>query len=170
MRQKTCKEKCPHCRSVENTVYKNKNQCYCKNCNKYFKPGSTRKEYSSITALALNTIISLFYPQANTKFRSFRNFVKNLKEKPVPTIHNVKIQYKRMPIQKNPKAVSELSIDGKLQESIILTRSGDGFIVTRGLDVRQKIKFENFIIHTSGIGNFTTDYHLNDKIQFGDDS
>lgn len=62
MRQKNCKVKCTHCHSAEHTVYKNKNQCYCKNCNKYFKPGSARKEYSTTTALVLNKILSLFYP------------------------------------------------------------------------------------------------------------
>lgn len=170
MRQKTCKEKCPHCRSVENTVYKNKNQCHCKNCGKYFKPGSTRKEYSSITALALNTIISLFYIQINSKLRSFRDYVKILKNMPIPTIHNVKMKYKRIPDKQNPEDTSELSIDGNLKESIILTRSGDGFIVTRGLDVRQKIRFNDFIIHTSGKGNMTEDYYLDDKMQFGEDT
>lgn len=169
MRQKTCKEKCTHCYSAEHTVYKNKNQCHCKNCGKYFKPGSTRKEYSTTTALVLNTILSLFYPTM-TKFSNFRNFVKSLKGKSVPTIHNVKMKYKRIPDKQNPEDTSELSIDGNLKESIILTRSGDGFIVTRGLDVRQKICFNDFIIHTSGKGNMTEDYYLNDKIQFGEDT
>lgn len=53
------------------------------------------------------------------------------------------------------RMLQSLSIDGNLKESIILTRSGNGFIVTRGLDVRQKIKFNDFIIHTSGPGNMT---------------
>lgn len=161
MRQKTCKEKCTHCHSTEHTVYKNKNQCYCKNCGKYFKPGSARKEYSIITALVLNTILSLFYSKL-TKFSNFRNFVKILKEKSVPTIHNVKIKYERVPDKENSKDTSELSIDGNLKESIILTRSGNGFIVTRGFDVRQKIKFNDFIINTSGSGNMTEDYYLDD--------
>ncbi|CCY23653.1 unknown [Brachyspira sp. CAG:484] len=166
MRQKICKEKCTHCHSTEHTVYKNKNQCYCKNCGKYFKPGSARKEYSITTALVLNTILSLFYSKL-TKFSNFRNFVKILKEKSVPTIHNVKIKYERVPDKENPKDTSELSIDGDLKESIILTRSGNGFIVTRGLDVRQKIKFNDFIINTSGPGNMTGDYYLDEEIQSG---
>lgn len=106
MRQKICKEKCTHCHSTEHTVYKNKNQCYCKNCGKYFKPGSARKEYSITTALVLNTILSLFYSKL-TKFSNFRNFVKILKEKSVPTIHNVKIKYERVPDKENPKDASE---------------------------------------------------------------
>lgn len=107
----------------------------------------------------MNTVLSLFYSKL-TKFSNFRNFVKILKEKSVPTIHNVKIKYERVPDKENPKDTSELSIDGNLKESIILTRSGNGFIVTRGLDVRQKIKFNDFIIHTSGSGNMTEDYYL----------
>lgn len=167
MRQKTCKEKCTHCQSAENTVYRNRNQCYCKSCGKYFKPGSTRKEYSTSTALVLNTIISLFYPSL-TKFNNFRNFVKKLKEKAVPTIHNVKIKYKLLPCTENPENVSELCIEGNLKESIILTRSGNDFIVTRGLDVRQKIRFKDFIINTSAPGNIKRDYYLDDKIQYGE--
>ena len=148
MKQKTCKEKCAYCQSSENVVYKNKNQCYCKSCGKYFKPGSTRKEYSTTTALVLNTILSLFYPTI-TKFSNFRNFVKSLKEKSVPTIHNVKMKYKKVPGTTNPTDTGELSIEGKLKDSIILTRTSDGFVITRGLDVRQKFRFVYFIIHTS---------------------
>lgn len=159
MRQKTCTEECPHCKNAENTIYKRTNQCYCKRCGKYFKPGSIRKEYSASAALVLNTILSLFYPSMK-KFNKFKNFVKQLKEKSVPTIHNVKIEYKTIPKIENPTKATELYINGNLKDSIILTRCGNGFIVTRGLDVRQKVKFNDFIIHTSGIGNMTEDYYL----------
>lgn len=163
MKQKTCKEKCPYCKSTEHTVVQNKNQFYCKNCGKYFKPGSTRKEYSTASALVLNTILNLFYPQ-KTKFSNFRSFVKYLKEKSSPTIHNVKIKYKKVPKTAEPTDTAELSIDGDLKESVILTRTSDGFIVTTGLNVRQKIRFNDFNINTNASGNIKRDYDLNNKI------
>lgn len=157
MRQKTCKEKCPYCKSTEHTVVQNKNQCYCKSCGKYFKPGSTRKEYSATSALVLNTILSLFYPTIK-KFSNFRNFVKLLKAKSVPTIHNVKIEYIKVPKVKEPTETRELSINGNLKDSIILTRTSEGFIVTSDLDVRQEIEFNDFKINTYASGNIKRDY------------
>ena len=157
MRQKTCKEKCPYCKSTEHTVVQNKNQFYCKICGKYFKPGSTRKEYSTTSALVLNTILSLFYPTIK-KFSNFRSFVKYLKEKSCPTIHNVKIKYERVPKVAIPTDTAKLSINGNLKDSIILTRTSYGFIVTTGLNVRQEIKFNDFNINTNASGNIKRDY------------
>lgn len=167
MRQKTCKKKCPYCKSTEHTVVQNRNQFYCKSCGKYFKPGSTRKEYSTTSALVLNTILSLFYPTIK-KFSNFRNFVKLLKAKSVPTIHNVKIEYIKVPKAKELTDTRELSINGNLKDSIILTRTSEGFIVTSDLDVRQEIEFNDFKINTHASGNIKRDYDLDNKIQFGE--
>lgn len=166
MKQKICKEKCIYCKSAEYTVYKNKNQCYCKSCEKYFKPGSKRNEYSATSALVLNTIISLFYPTIK-KFSNFRKFVKLLKAKSIPTIHNVKIEYIKVPKAEKPTDTRKLIINGNLKDSIILTRTSEGFIVTSDLDVRQKIRFNDFIINTYG-PQMKNDYYLNEKFNNGE--
>lgn len=157
MRQKICKEVCPYCKSAENTIYKNKNQCYCKNCCKYFKPGSKRDEYSATSALVLNTILALFYPPSGI-FRNFRDFAKKIKEKFRPNIHNVKLKYKVIPDTAEPEDTAKIHIAGNLKDSIILTRSGNDFIITKGLNVRQKIIFEDYIINTSAPGAIKREY------------
>ena len=160
MRRKICKEKCPFCHQNDATVIASSTQFRCKRCKKYFKRGTKRKEYSKEALIAIRTIIDIFYGNIPSKGISIKKFVKNILEKLEVTIHNLKIGAYIMPRGVNSLAETTLRVNGKLTESIILTRVENRFQIIRGLDVRQKIVFNDFIIHTSGHRNISKDYYF----------
>lgn len=98
MRAKVCSVVCIHCGETENVTYKNKNQCYCKTCNKYFKPDSTRAEFSRKSILLMNTIVNLFSPCFKERQLTLRTFQKKIDKRPAPlNRYNQELIYKIMP-------------------------------------------------------------------------
>lgn len=158
MRKTTCKEKCPFCDSSKSTIYKSKPQCYCKACHKYFNPGTSRNKYSDNAVLVLKTIINLMYPQNIKPVEDFNHFAKKVLSTKQPIYNDVRIKYKTIPEPSSDVETNEISIPGNLTNSIILTKSGNDFIITRSLNVCQKIKFNDFNINTNVSGRIKQEY------------
>ena len=161
MRKRTHKQECPKCKNSDHTIIKNsKNkQFYCKNCDSYFTPNTNNPKYSARDSIIYNTIMRLFYP-AIVKGTKFKEFVKTIKNENKNIPFNIQIVHKTITRQKTSTQEAKIRVDGNLANSIIITRSGDNFIITKGLDVRQKILFNDFAISTFSEGHIKRDYHL----------
>lgn len=160
MRQKICKEICPFCHKNDQTIITSSTQFRCKRCKRYFQKGTTRKEYPREVLIAIRTILELIYGKLTSKKISIRTFVKNFLNKLDATMHDIRISGRTIPRATDSLKPTIFSVDGNLTDSVIITRQKNGFIVTRGLDVRQVIIFNDFIIHTSGRGNISRDYYF----------
>ena len=170
MRRRTHKQICPNCKSSDYTIIKNSknNQFYCKRCDSYFTPKTTKSKYSVRDSVIFNTIMRLFYP-AVIKTTKFKNFVKTIKNDNENIPFNIQIVHKTIERQKTSTEEAKICIDGKLMNSIIITRSGNNFIITKGLDVRQKIFFNDFAINTFAEGHIKKNYHLFEKNYYEDE-
>jgi len=160
MRRKICKEKCPFCHKNDETIIASSTQFRCKRCKKYFKKGTKRKEYSKEELIVIRTILELMYGNLNRKKISIKTFVKRILNNLNSTIHDIHFGGYTMPRAMNSLRPVKFCLGGKLAETIIITRQKDGFFVVRGLDVRNKIELDDFIINTSGKGNISRDYYF----------
>jgi len=143
MRPRKCREKCPYCGKNDETKIASSTQFYCKRCNRYFKKGTTRKEYSRETLIAIRTIVEMFYGSIPKKGITIKKFVSNILKNLDSTIHNLKIHSFKIPKFKSSREFNRCKVNGKWCKSIIITRDSDGFFIIRGLEMGQKIIFDD---------------------------
>ena len=132
------KYKCIHCKST-NVKSNGEKQFYCKDCKKYFKEGSIRKEYSKPIELLILAFQRLIYPGdkfRNAKPFSIKEFYKVIKTGKVLNFHNPCIEYIR-PNQ---------SVDATSGQIAIIARTDSGFTVVRGLKRGDSISLSDCII------------------------
>lgn len=154
MRKRTHEQICPNCKSLQHTIIKNSknNQYYCKSCDLYFTPKTTRSKYSSRDIFIYRTISRLIF-RGQSKITSIKQFIKSLKNtntaSDIPK--NVCIKYEAIKKQCILAGETTINIDGDLQNSVILTRSSNGFVIVEKLDLEQTIKFNDYVINISKI-------------------
>lgn len=98
------------------------------------------------------------YPQNIKPVEDFNHFAKKVLGTKQPIYNDVRIKYKTIPEPSSDVETNEISIPGNLTNSIILTKSGNDFIITRSLNVCQKIKFNDFNINTNASGRIKQEY------------
>lgn len=166
MRKRLCKEVCPFCHRSENTVYKNRHQCYCKTCDKFFKiGGTTRNEHSKDTSIILKTINNLLFQGGYKSELTIKSYTKEISKAITPIKHNPKIKYRIMPIMEDPTEESVLYISENFaNNSIILINTNNGYQIIRGLNSRQKIQFKDCTIRISANGKMKRISKTNEHI------
>ena len=147
MRRRTCTQQCPYCHKNDKTIISSSTQFYCKRCKRHFKENTTRKEYSKEVRLVVRALIDMF--AIKIKYMSIKDFVKNVMEHLDFLIHDLHIYTIKMARQgKDSKHERTIKLQGNLKDSIIITRTSTRFRVIQGLDVYQKLEFQDYVIHT----------------------
>lgn len=152
LRKRKHEQVCIFCGSSKNTVISNSkiDQFYCKKCNKYFKPNSKRKKYSNKEKLIYNVINSLFQSHSQDSM-SLKKFLKKINQKNTKKFANCDIKFQSFKKSKKLEEVYETRIDnGFIENSIIITKVDEDFIITNGLTKRQIIRFDNGNIKIPG--------------------
>ena len=155
---------CIYCKS-ENVVSEGRQQYYCKNCEKYFKPGSKRAEYSKNVGLVLKAVHSLLFPASNKKKLKIRDYYKAIKDKINPIYHNAQLRYVTIPSLTDPTNATSVNIDASVKNAVVLIREGSGFVVVNGLSVRKKIHFNDYDITVSSPEPIKRDYDFYEEEQ-----
>lgn len=160
MRKRTHEQECIFCKSSEYTKISNskRKQFYCKKCKKYFTVGSTRRKNSFKKSMLFNMLNNLFYAGLFTS-NNMKSFLSSIKSKDAERFSDAKIKFQAPERQKNPDEDTHINVNGKIRNSIIITESKEGYVVTKGLDVRQVIHFEDYTIHIASDGPMKGDFH-----------
>ena len=153
LRKRKHKQVCIFCKSSEKTVISNSktNQFYCKKCNKYFKPNSKRKKYSNKEKLIYNVIYSLFRSHSQDSM-SLKKFLKKINQKNTKKFENCNIKFQALTEQIDLDHFTITKINDAMNvNSIIITKTDEGFSVIRGLDKYHRIFFLDNVVTIQGI-------------------
>ena len=101
---------------------------------------------------------NLFYSGLFTS-NSMKGFLSSIKSKDAERFGDAKIKFQAPERQENPDEDTHINVDGKIRNSIIITESEEGYVITKGLDVRQVIHFEDYTIHIASDGHMRGDFH-----------
>lgn len=152
LRKRKHEQVCIFCGSSKNTIISNSkiNQFYCKKCNKYFKPNSKREKHSPKEKFVYNVIDNLFQSRLRDSI-TLKKFLKQINKRNTEKFANCNIKFQALKEQIDLDRFTITKInDAMIKNSIIITKTDEGFSVIRGLDKYHRIFFLDSTVTIQG--------------------